>query len=830
MLEKPRVVVANRADGGILYWAIKLYGFAFASLAAVLLVVGFFVYRHFAGQAPSLPDLASYTREVPAVSGIYAFDGTLMGEFATEWREVVSYQNIPKPLVDAFLAAEDHDFFNHNGLYFRGILRAAWANAVAGDFAQGGSTITQQVAKQFVGDDKSLSRKAIEAVLARRLEARFSKKAILSLYLNHIYLGGGAYGVKAAARRYFSKPLTQLDLGEAALIAGLAKAPSSYSPLRNRERALARRNEVLDRMALHGFIDSDTAGEWKQKPLILRPYQDLYPNRMPHFTEHARRHVIERYGLDALMKNGLRIETTAQPAVQGTAAENVDFNSRKQDKRQGWRGPEWYVEGKARDMFIARARAMYGDGPLEEGRRYLGLVEKVRVRGAWVRVGAAIYLLPLRNMSWAAEWTPHDSTNDREIDDPRAVLKKGDVIWVSRERLSRGRFRDWRLEQKNPRWRASRKPRKRELRRPVQLVLEQVAHPQSALLSADHKTGYVVAMVGGNDFSRSQYNRAVQACRQPGSTYKPVYYSAALADGYGYDSLFNDVPRPIVDPVTGEVWIPTNIDGSSTTQVTLEYALVRSKNVPSVAIFEKLGADRVKQWARRLGFTTEIIADKALALGASCTTLDELTRAFAILARNGRWIDWVYVRRIIDRSGRVVEDNTVFYDPMLSAPDRVDRIVATADAKPAQVIPARAAFLTGKLLSEAVSHGFTSVIRQTGIHAAGKTGTSSAEMDVTFVAYTSRWITSVWLGDDQRVRPLGRKAAAYRDVVPLWARYMYDVARDHPNHRVPWQVPAGVDPDDRGDHSKGEQGEPMALDKRNSIQLDDAERLSIPHG
>ena len=829
MSQSPHVVIANRADGGVLYWLAKLYGFALAVVLVVVTLTGFFAYRYFANQAPQVPDLTSYVREVPAVSRIYASDGTLLGEFASEWRELVAYDDIPGPLVEAFLAVEDHDFFAHHGLYFKGILRAVWANVVAGDFAQGGSTITQQVAKQFVGDEKSLTRKAKEAVLARRLEARYSKQAILALYFNQIYLGAGAYGVKAAARRYFSKKLGELDLGEIAMIAGLAKAPSLDSPLHDHDRATARRNEVLDRMASLGVITSEVASKWKNQPLEVHPYEDVFPDRLPYFAEHIRRYVVNKYGQDALMKNGLRVETTVQPAVEAAADENADFNSRKQDKRQGWRGPEWYVEGKARETFIARAEALYGKGPLEEDRRYLGLVEETRSSVARVRVGQEIYDLPLRNMKWADRWDPGDDTNDREITSVRSALKPGDVIWVSRERPGRGKFRDWMLEGNNPRWLGAREVRERDRDDPVVLVLEQVPHPQSAIFTADHRTGYVIAMAGGNDFSRSEYNRAVQACRQPGSTYKPIYYSAALDEGYGYDTLFNDVPTPIVDPVTGEVWIPTNIDGSTTTQVTLEYALVFSKNVPSVEVFEHVGAENVAKWARRLGFTTEIIADKALALGASCTTLDELSRAFSIFARNGRWIDWVYVRRITDRSGNVLEDNTVFYDPMLAPADRLDRIFATAGNQPKQAIPARTAFLTAKLLSSVVNHGFTGVVRQTGINAAGKTGTSSAEMDTTFVAYTSSWITTIWLGDDKRERPLGRHAAAYRDVVPLWGRYMYDVARDYPNLEVPWEVPEGVSPKDRGDHKKGQRGESMPLVRRKAtIPAGDEEQ--VPSG
>ncbi len=820
-----RVDIANPADGGVLYWTFKLYAFVFLVLCVLIAVTGTLVYRYFAHQAPQPMDLSTYVAEVPRISRMYAADGTLMGEFAEEWREIVPYEDIPKPLVNAFLAIEDHAFFQHSGIYFRGIARAIWTNLVAGDFAQGGSTITQQVAKQFLSSDKSLTRKAKEAILARRIEARYPKEAILSIYLNHIYLGGGAYGVKAAARRYFSKELDQLDVGEAALIAGLAQAPSRYSPIRRPERALARRGEVLAKMVEHGYLTADEAKRWQDAPIQLRPYSEVFPDRMPYYAEHVRRYVVDTYGIDALMKGGLRIETAVEPTVAAAAAENVDFGVRKQDKRQGWRGPEAYLEGSAREVFIERAAKLYGDAPPVEGRRYLGMVEDVTQRSAEVRVGAQSYSLPLSNMNWAAPWSSDVAVNDQVIENAKRALRPGDVIWVSREATSLGRYRDWFLQDgANPRWRPPDEPRERD-RDEVRLVLEQVPHPQGAIFTADHDTGYVLAMVGGHDFDRSEYNRAVQACRQPGSTYKPIYYSAALDHGYGYDTILNDKPRAEVDPITGEIWFPTNLGGTVDNQVTLEYSLVYSKNIPSVALFKMVGAKEVEAWARQLGFTSEIIADQALALGASCTYLHELTRAFAIFARNGRWIDWVFVRRVIDRDGRVLEDHTLPADPGLRAEDRLDRLYATAGIVPKQAISARTAYLTSKLLRQTIRHGFATIVRQADINAAGKTGTSSATMDTSFVAYTSRWITSVWLGDDMRVRPLGRDDAAYMTVVPMWARYMYETTKNHTSDEIPWEVPEGVDPKDRGDHSRGEHGSQMPLIYRKAIKPEDLELL-----
>ncbi|MBI4510358.1 MAG: transglycosylase domain-containing protein [Deltaproteobacteria bacterium] len=825
---RTRVRVANSSDGGFWYWLVKLYGFALVAVLAVILAAVLAVYGTFARTAPPVPDLAEYSKIVPGVSRMYAADGSLLGELAEEWREVVPYERLPKKLVQAFLAAEDHEFFAHDGLYPRGIIRAAWRNATSGEFAQGGSTITQQVAKQFLGAEKTLARKVKEAIIARRLEARYSKEEILNVYLNHIFLGSGAYGVQAAAKRYFSKDVTKLDLGEMATIAGLAQAPSKDSPLSSLEHAKKRRDTVLEKMARHGFISDGEAEEWQARPIVLAPRKDVFLTTEPYFAEHVRRTIKEKYGQDALMKQGLTIETTAWPWVEAVAYENVDWNTRKHDKRQGYRGPEAHLTGTAAQVFLTRARDRYGDGPLASGQRYLGLVESVTPGQAMVRVGTRLYRLPLRNMSWAAKWSRTDSTNDRQVASVTEALRPGDVAWVSPLRQRIRPFSDWTYDDHyNAHWLPS-----RELTPPAfEVTLEQVPHVQGAILTIDHQNGYVVAMVGGQDFARSEFNRAVQACRQPGSTYKPIYYSTALDRGYSFDTLLNDIPKAEVDPVTGEVWVPVNLHGTVDFQVTLEYALVFSKNVPSVDLFSKLGAKEVEKWARRLGFTSQIIADKALALGASCTYMDELSRALAILARNGRWLDLVYVRRVLDRNGQVLEDNTSYDDEALAPRDRLDRLAKTCGTRPREAIPARAAYLTSKLLRAVVTHGYSSALRAIGIPSAGKTGTSSATMDLWFVAYTSRWLTSTWLGDDLRQRPIGMRDAAFMSTVPMWARYMKEVSEGQPLEEIPWETPAGVKPGDRGG-ARGKSAEaPMPLVPHQKVKsLDAPPGVFVPGG
>jgi penicillin-binding protein 1A len=816
------VRVANPADGGLLYWLAKLYGFALVTLLVLSLVSALSVYGYFARAAPEVPDLHRYAELVPGVSRMVAQDGSLLGEFAEEWREVVPYDRIPETLVQAFLAAEDHAFFSHGGLYLKGILRAAWRNVTAGDFAQGGSTITQQVAKQFLGAEKTLARKAKEAIVARRLEARYGKEEILAAYLNHIFLGAGAFGVEAAARRYFSKSVGELDVGEMATIAGLAQAPSRDSPIAHPDKAKKRRDAVLDKMARHGFLSDLEAERWKATAIVPRPYADVFLTTEPYFAEHVRRYLKARYGQEGLMTRGLLIETTVLPWLDGEAYENVDFGTRKQDKRQGWRGPEAHLEGDAQGTFLERQRLRYGDRALEEGRRYLALVEEVLPGAARVRVGDRIYRLPLARMSWAGRWSKSDATNDVTITAATQALRRGDVVWIAKVPGRVAAFSDWSYDENfNAHWLGAHDRHVAD----DEVELAQTPRVQGAILTFDHHTGYVLAMVGGQDFSRSEYNRAVQACRQPGSTYKPIYYSAALDQGYSFDALLNDVPKAEVDPVTGEVWVPVNLHGSVDFQVTLEYALVYSKNVPSVDLFSKVGAKAVEAWARRLGFTSPIIADKALALGASCTYLDELSRAFAIFARNGRWLDLVSVRKVTDRRGRVLEDHTVPQDPFLSPTERLDRLAETAGQRAAEVIPARTAYLTTKLLREVVTHGYSGALRAIDVPSAGKTGTSSATMDVWFVAFTPRWLTTTWLGDDVRERPLGKDDAAYMTAVPLWARYMRATAFGQPEAEIPWALPKGVKAHDRGGTRGKSADVPMPLAPHQKVKS-----LDVPPG
>ncbi|HVZ72604.1 MAG TPA: PBP1A family penicillin-binding protein [Polyangia bacterium] len=799
-----RVEVQNASDGGFFFWLFKFYAFAALGLVALALLGLVATYVYFASTLPALPDLATYHQTAAATTTIRAWDGTPLGELANERREILPFEKVPPPLVNAFLAAEDRRFYEHGGLDLRGIARALGANLRAGEVAQGGSTITQQVAKSFLGPERTLQRKIREAILARRIEGKYSKRDILALYLNQIFLGHGAYGVAAAARRYFDKAIDELDLGEMATIAGLARAPSRFSPLTSIDRARARRDQVLSAMVAAGYLQDDEANKWRARPVTVRQRPDFFHTTSPYFTEQVRRDVAKRYGDKKLLEGGLQIETTLVPWIDVAAQENVDFSTRKLDKRQGWRGPVAHLAGAAAAEFRRRVATRYGAEPPAEGRLYLGLVEGVAADGgAKVRVGENTYPIPATSYLWASPYSTKDTTNGRVLETTAGVLRAGDVVWVANAHRSKvRRFSDWTYDAKSEvQWlpgydeKTMKYPPKKA---PVALSLEQTPRVQGTIFSYDHGSGYVVAEVGGDDYDRSEFNRVTQACRQPGSTYKPIYYSLALDKGYGFASLLNDVPRAEVDPVTGEVWTPTNLNNTVEYQVTLEYALIWSKNVPSVQLFKLVGGKEVESWARRLGFSTTIIPDQALALGASCTRTDELTRAFSAFARNGVLVDPVYIRRVRDRDGTVVEDHSSIGDPEGAPSERLDRLIAIADVKPTPAISPRTAWLTSTLLRHVVTKGHAPAIRTAGLLAAGKTGTSSATMDTWFVGYTSRWMTTTWIGDDLRERSLGLKDAAFMLTVPMFARYMTEVAANLPLQDVPWERPPGVKKDDTG--------------------------------
>jgi penicillin-binding protein 1A len=769
-----RVWVTNPARSGFVWWLLRYYLYLGAALLVVLGGVGVTTYREFAADLPDLETIERYSALAPGVTRIHAEGGAMLAELAREHRAYARYEDVPETLVHAFLAAEDRRFFEHEGLDYRGLARALVANLRAGTVSQGGSTITQQVAKGFLSHEQTLARKLREAILSVRMESRLPKERILEIYLNKIFLGHGAYGVAAAASRYFDKKLHELTLAESALIAGMARAPSRYSPFSSVERAQARRSVVLQTMVEAGYITPDERDTADAEPIELARVPDVFRARAPYYAEAARLQAVQLLGEDTVLQDGLLIETPVDLLVQRMAERSVDRALRKIDRRQGWRGPEAHLQGDtARETLRQRIVAHYGAEPLEDPSRWvLGLVTKVNKYNAWLEVGDTKAVLPLGGAEWAAPYDRNTGVNDVKTSDLRKVLEPGDVVWVRRVANPR----------KTP-----------EDDDPLEVELGQLPRVEAALYTLDHQTGYVVAMQGGHDYDRSQFNRPIQGCRQPGSVFKAIYYAYALDTGdYAMDSMLEDRPY---EPEPGEAWNPQNIHGTLEGKVLLRNAFIHSLNLPSIRLFQRLGAKNVVQWARRLGFTTELIADKALSLGASCVRTDELSRAFGIFVRGGRWFDPVYIRRITNKRGEVVVDHRHPFDGAMDVAGRIDALGRAAVEPPYQAVDPRTAFLITKMMRDVVAHGIGRRAGRIGVEAGGKSGTASKHeytTDTWFVGFTSRFVTASWMGDDNYERSLGNEDASYTTATPMWADYMGEVVADVPHGELTPHRPRGV--------------------------------------
>ena len=794
-------------------WLLRYYTFAIACLIVAAFYVGHRSYRGYAAELPDLSQVEQYDTLSAGVTRIYAADGSVLAELAREHRSYAAIDAIPTDLIHAFLAAEDRRFYGHGGLDWRGLGRAILANLRSGTVVQGGSTITQQVAKGFLSDERTLDRKLREAILSVRIESRLGKRRILEIYLNKIFLGHGAYGVAAAASRYFGKDLDELTLAEAAMIAGLARAPSRYSPVTSPERALARRRVVLQDMVEAGYISAEQRDAAIAEPLRLVAPVDVFRLRAPFYAEHVRRAVTDSLGEAAVLQDGLQIETPAQLELGAAAHEAIDHAVRKLDRRQGWRGPVAHLsEETARKTFRERASAEYGADPLSADplRWRLALVTEVDSKKARLAVGAGEALLPLKRMAWAARYDHNATLNDATVNKVSDALEAGDVVWVRaaqpRKPLTAAEEADDSHDPPRPEAEGALpepvKPRVVEVASPPEIdadtrlpiaELGQTPRVEAALYTMSLDSGYVDAMEGGLDYDRSQFNRTTQACRQPGSVFKAIYYSLALdGDHWRMDSVLED--RPYV-PEPGEEWNPQNLGQTLDGEVLLRTALIRSLNLPSIRLFQSLGADNVVAWARRLGFTTDLIADRALSLGASCVHIDELSRAFAIFARGGSWVDPVYVRRVVNKRGEVLVDHRSPDDPAVDVAGRLDRMGSLALAGPRQIVDERTAFLITRLMREVVTAGIGAQAGRIGAPVGGKTGTASKDTNVTdtwFVGFTSRQITAAWMGDDTYERSLGAEDASYTTAVPLWRQYMTTVVAGVPHEPLPRTRPPGL--------------------------------------
>jgi penicillin-binding protein 1A len=545
-------------------------------------------YFLFSLNLPRLENIGDYRPGLPTI--MYDRDGVETERFFTENRELISIDQIPRQVINAVIAIEDSSYYEHKGLDYLGIFRAFLKNLKAGKVVQGGSTITQQVAKSLLlSNERTYSRKFKEAILARRIDERFTKDEILEIYMNQSYFGNGSYGIESAAQNYFQKHVWELSLGETALIAGLPKAPSAYDPTRNPDRATERRNQVLERMAEEDFITAQESSEEMVLPLGLNPKIKDPMDPTAYFAEEVRRYLYETYGEDMLYRGGMKVYTTMDKSLQGFAQDAVRRGLKELDKRQGYRGPLEFISSYSFPQAIERLRVENGladiipgvtDGlPWEKMQILNALVLRVDKDGADLDLGGVGGYMPLKEMKWAR---PPDTT----IDYTEYAVKRADEV-LSSGSLVMARYLGAKDGENRPLF-----------------ALEQEPLAEAALLCMDAPTGQVLAMIGGYDYNRSEFNRATQAIRQPGSAFKPIVYSAAMDNGFTPSSIIVDSPIIYDDPALELKWKPANYSEKFYGPTPLRTGLVKSRNVITIKLVQKLGIQAVIQYAKRFGIST----------------------------------------------------------------------------------------------------------------------------------------------------------------------------------------------------------------------------------
>ncbi|MGV3621885.1 MAG: penicillin-binding protein 1A [Archangium sp.] len=765
----------------------KLFGFLLLT-GATAAVMGYgFVYWKYSDGLPDIPKVDEY--RPPILTEVYTVDGVLAGEFYNERRKVVPYERIPKRLVQAFIAAEDADFFDHFGIDVIGTGRAAvktvLKKATGKGKVQGGSTITQQTAKAVListegykeSTAKTIKRKIREALLARRLESELTKEQILYLYLNNVYLGHHSYGVQSAAENYYRKDVKDLTLAEMALLAGLPQAPSNYSPFRDAAKAKARRQYVLGQMMSKGMITKAEFDEASASEVSVYPVEDVFHQFAPYFTEETRRDIVNRYGNPALLNSGLKVFTTMDSEKQRAAQEATLRGLLAVDKRQGYRGPVMQLEGKAMSAFIDKSKKVMADQEITPGRYYVGVVESIAKDKsvADINIGGKIAKLPALGMRWARE-VNGERYYPSVLINTVSPLKVGDVLVVRAVKEKKE------LTDDREAWSDS---LANAVPEGVPLVrLEQEPEPQAAIVSIDPHRQYLSAMVGGYDFDANEFNRAFQACRQPGSSFKPIVYAGALEKmGWTEGTVLLDSPIVYDDPENQNRWKPANYDEGFKGEVLLKEALVNSMNIPAVKTFielarylgnknEVIGIKAINDFAHGLGFSTPLNPDYSAALGSSCVYPYELVQVYATINRLGLKKPTYFVRKIEDRFGRMVEDHTSYDDAWASLQDRVAAGYARLSEPGEQVLSRETAYLVTDLMRGVVQGGTGAPAQRLGKPAAGKTGTTNDSFDAWFTAFTRDLVTSAWVGYDLNPHPLGRYETGGRAALPIWLAYM----------------------------------------------------------
>ncbi len=693
----------------------------------------------------------------PVVTRIYAGDGRLVAEYAEEKRVFVPVESVPDIVKHSFIAAEDKNFYHHSGVDLWAVARAVVSNLKnhgSGKRPVGASTITQQVAKNFLlTNEVSYKRKIREAILSYRMEKVMSKDRLLELYLNEIYLGQGAYGVAAASLNYFDKPLNQLEIEEAAFLASLPKAPNNYNPQRHPEAALARRNWVIGRLTEDGYITKSQAEIAQAKPLLVVNRDNTGSFDAPYFAEEVRREIVDRYGAESLYEGGLAVRTSVDPALQELAESTLRDGLEAYDRRHGWRKPLGSV-GTGGD-WAARLDKFMKPAGLRADWTLAAVLDVAQDKATLGFKDESRGTLPLSDV----QWTKAGLTSMRQL------LQDGDVVLVAPAKDKDGKpDGTWSLRQ-------------------MPLV-------SGALVAMDPHTGRVLAIQGGWSYAQSEFDRATQAMRQPGSAFKPFIYLAALENGFTPASLVQDAPF-IGDQGPGmPKWVPKNYHDDFLGPTTLRVGVEKSRNLMTVRLASFVGMDKVADMASRFGVMDGMPHYLSYALGAGETTLLRLTTGYAQFVNGGHKIAPTFIDRIQDRRGR-----TIFAHDMRPCQDCSGLIEWNNQDAPvvpdtrAQVADPRNAYQMVSILEGVVQRGTGTAIRDLNRPLAGKTGTTNDSKDTWFVGFSPDLVVGVFVGFDEP-RTMGKRETGATVAVPVFKSFMAQALKDQP--AIPFRVPPGI--------------------------------------
>jgi penicillin-binding protein 1A len=749
---------------------IRFFGFLFAAGSlAFLVAVGAAsgLLYHYSRDLPDYSQLQDY--EPPVMTRVHAADGELLAEYAKERRLYLPIQAIPKLVINAFISAEDKNFYEHAGLDFNGIARAGWLylqNLGTNRRPQGASTITQQVAKNFLlTNEVSFTRKIKEALLALKIERTYTKDKILELYLNEIYLGFGAYGVAAAALLYFDKSVNELTVAEAAYLAALPKAPTTLHPFRQRERATERRNYVIDRLIENGYVAAQLGEKAKKEPLTVTQRRGTGSHIIAadFFAEDVRREIYEKYGEKGLYEGGLSVRTTLDPKMQVIAHKALTDGLVHFDEAQGYRGAMHKIDiGGDWGVKLADVRAFADVAPwrlavvLETNEQSARIgFQPAREAGGAVARERQIGTISLEGVRWARA---SSAKNPLKVNQ---VLAPGDVIYVEPLSKDSGQYK-----------------------------LRQIPEVSGGMVVMDPLTGRVLALVGGFSFDQSQFDRATQAMRQPGSSFKPFVYSAALDNGYTPSSIVVDAPIEIDQGPGIGVWRPENYsNGKYAGPATLRFGIEQSRNLMTVRLAQDIGMPLIGEYAKRFGIYDSLPNYLSYSLGAGETTVLRMVTAYAMIANGGRRVTATMIDRIQDRYGRTIYRHDQRECRGCDAKKWENQPEPGLIDRRERVLDPMTAYQITEIMEGVIQRGTANVVREVGKPIAGKTGTTNDEKDAWFVGFTPDLAVGVYMGYD-KPRHLGRNATGGHLSAPIAKDFFKAALADKP--AMPFRVPPGI--------------------------------------